>query len=522
MPAETVKRAAGVLTPLFSVYSKNSAGVGEFPDLELLVDWAAKCGLKLVQLLPLNDAGFNFRPYDSESSIALEPMHLSLDRMRGVDLKEFSGEIAQLKKDFPCTGDFFDTGVKKAKLDLLWYMFRRRQKSSEADFKAFAESEAAWLKPYSQFRALKDRFGLSAWMDWPDEYRERRPEAMEAFDAEEKESLVFYQWVQWQLYLQLKAAHDHAAKKGVEIMGDIPFLVSRDSADVWSNPSYFKLELSAGAPPDQFLASGQEWGMPPANWEEVRRHGYDYLARKLRYAENFFDLYRIDHFVGVFRVWTFRRGLPDADRVKTGAFDPPDESTWEAHGRRIVEAMLAATRMRPCAEDLGCVPVFSEKVLDDYGIPGMDVQRWMRWWETTKDFKKPEEYRENGMAVISTHDTAPMAQWWKWEAGDDDDRQRFWQSVGLEGKFDPEPSPKFAGACLHAAMAARSALSVQLIQDWLYWGGVVKDMRQDYRINKPGIVVDTNWRLRLPLSLEEMAKLPLNKKIAALARECGR
>lgn len=522
MRADKLERSAGVLTPLFSVHSKNSIGVGELPDLRLLVDWAVKCGLKLVQLLPMNDAGFNFRPYDSESSIALEPMYLSLTGVRGVDQKEFAKEIDELRRQFPCEGDFFDTRIKKAKLDILWYMFRRRQKSSEAEFNRYVSDQASWLGPYAEYRVLKDRLSLSAWMDWPEEYRERRPEALEALAAEEKESLVFYQWVQWQLFLQLSAAHEYAAKKGVRIIGDIPFLVSRDSADVWSNRPYFKLGLSSGAPPDLYFAGGQEWGMPPCDWEEVRKHDYDYIARKLKYAENFYDLYRIDHFVGVFRVWTFRRDAPDAERAKTGAFDPPDESVWEEHGRRIIEAMLGATRMRPCAEDLGCVPKFSEKVLDDYGIPGMDVQRWMRHWETTQEYKGPDEYRENGMAVISTHDTAPLAQWWKWEAGDEDDRQKFWESVGLEGTFEPEPSPKFAGACLRTVMSARSRLSVQLLQDWLYWGGVFKEVRKDYRINKPGMVIDTNWRMRLPLSLEAMMKLPLNRKIAELSRTFSR
>ncbi len=522
MPAEKLRRSAGVLTPLFSIYSKNSIGVGEIPDLALLVDWCLKCGLRLIQLLPMNDAGFSFRPYDSESSIALEPMYLSLQEIHGVEMKEFGKELAKLRKDFPCEGQFFDTRIKKAKMDILWYMFRRRKKTAEKDFEKFAAQNKRWLKPYAQFRVLKDRQGLSAWMNWPVEFRERHPEALAALENDEAESLLFYQWLQWQIGLQFRKVKEYANKNGVQIIGDIPFLVSRDSADVWVDPAYFKLNLSAGAPPDMYLEDGQEWGMPPCDWGVISKNNYDYLAQKLQYAENFYDFFRIDHFVGVFRVWTFRRGLADKEKAKTAVFDPADESLWEEHGRRIVEAMLRSTRMRPCAEDLGCVPKCSERVLEDYNIPGMDVQRWMRHWETTKEYKTPKEYRQNSIAVISTHDTSTLEAWWKWEAGDEGERQKFWQFIGLEGQFDPEPSKKFVEACLRAAVLARSVFSVQLLQDWLAWGGVLGEVQKDYRINRPGLVHDKNWRMRLVISLEAMQKLPINKGIFAINRASKR
>ncbi len=522
MAAEKLTRSAGVLTPLFSVYSRSSIGTGEIPDIRLLVDWCRKAGLSLIQLLPMNDAGFNFRPYDSESSMALEPFYLSIDEIAHVDTDEFKSEIAALRKKYPCEGDYFDTSVKKAKLDLLWYMYRRKKKSGDKDFAIYAEQNRPWLEPYAQYKVLKDRFGLSGWMSWPEDLKNRNPDALAALEKDEHETLVFYQWLQWQLYLQFSEAKKYARKNGVRIVGDIPFLVSRDSADVWARPSYFKLHLSSGAPPDMYFAAGQEWGMPPADWEEIERHDYDYLTQKLKYAENFYDLFRIDHFVGVFRVWTFQRGLPDAERAKTAAFDPPDESVWEEHGRKIVEAMLRSTSMRPCAEDLGCVPKCSDRVLEDYGIPGMEVQRWMRHWETTGEYKRPEEYRENAIAVISTHDTSPLEAWWKWEAGSDDDRQKFWAAAGLTGKFDAEPTQELIDACFDLVSRSRSVFSIQLIQDWFSYGGLFKDIRKDYRINMPGIVHDKNWRLRLPLSLEQMLKSPLHRKIAALNRSTRR
>ncbi len=152
----------------------------------------------------------------------------------------------------------------------------------------------------------------------------------------------------------------------------------------------------------------------------------------------------------------------------------------------------------------------------------MEVQRWMRHWETTGEYKTGEEYREIAIALISTHDTSTLEAWWKWEAGNEDDRQKFWQSIGLPGLFEPEPSKKFIEACLRAVSRTRSVFSVQLLQDWLSWGDVLGGPRKDYRINQPGIVDEKNWRLRLPVSLEVLQKLPLNRKILALNRACGR
>ena len=178
--------------------------------------------------------------------------------------------------------------------------------------------------------------------------------------------------------------------------------------------------------------------------------------------------------------------------------------------------------MRPCAEDLGCVPKCSERVLEDYGIPGIEVQRWMRHWETTQEFKTAREYRANSIAVLSTHDTAPLLAWWKWEAGNEADRQKFWEAIGFSGAYEPEPSKKFVEACFRAVGEASSVFSIQLLQDWLSLGEIFKEVLREYRINMPGIVHDKNWRLRLPLSLEEMLKLPLNRKIFSLNEICGR
>jgi 4-alpha-glucanotransferase len=132
-------------------------------------------------------------------------------------------------------------------------------------------------------------------------------------------------------------------------------------------------------------------------------------------------MYRIDHFVGVFRLWTIELNEPLERGGLNGRFDPADESLWEEHGQRLVEVMRQATTMLPCAEDLGVIPPCSYKIIDKYGILGMDIQRWNRDWDHTFSFKAPENYRLNSIAVISTHDMSNFRAWWEYEAGSVDE-----------------------------------------------------------------------------------------------------
>lgn len=412
------KRRAGVTTPLFSIYSKKSIGIGEAPDLKPLVDWCKMTGLSIIQLLPLNDVGFEFRPYDSQSSLALDPMYLSLDSLLGCDLAAFTKDLGALRKKFPAGKERVDYGIKRAKLELLRKIFDHAGTSrKEKKFTAYRKAHKAWLEDYAIYKTLKGAFNHAGWMDWPEEFRAKDPAMMKRFVAENKNEVLFHHWLQWQLFEQFAAVKKYAAQNGVLLMGDMPFLVSRDSADVWSRQDYFKLDRSSGAPPDLYFAQGQRWGMPPYHWERIAADGYGYLIRKMQYIENFFDLYRIDHFVGMFRLWTIDLFEPVEHAGMRGLFDPPEEALWKEHGKKILDVMVENTAMLPCAEDLGVVPKCSYEILEQYQIPGSDVQRWMRNWGKDYHFKPGSAVRLNGVAMLSTHDTSPFCAYWEHEAG---------------------------------------------------------------------------------------------------------
>lgn len=411
-----VHRRAGVTTPLFSLHSAKSAGIGEFSDLELLAEWCVRTRMSIIQLLPLNDIAFRFAPYDAASTFALDPMYLRPEKIEAVDTAAFKEKIEKLREAFPAGKPRVDYGIKGAKLELFWEMFRSSQNHS-GNFEKFRAENAFWLEDYALFKAIKEAHHEAGWESWDEGLRKKDPAAIAAFKKAHENPLLFHQWLQWQAFLQASEAKRLCTAKGVFLMGDLPFLVSRDSADVWAHQAYFKLDRVSGAPPDAFFANGQRWGMPPYDWPKIAGNQYDYLIQKVRYAQNFYDMFRIDHVVGTFRLWTIHNDEPSENGGLHGVFDPQDENIWEEHGRKILSVMIQSADMLPCAEDLGVVPPCSYKVLEEFNVPGMDVQRWARDWGSTYDFKNPDKYRANSMAIISNHDTTSFPGWWSFEAG---------------------------------------------------------------------------------------------------------
>jgi len=373
--------------------------------------------MSILQLLPLNELGYDNSPYNAISTFALEPMYISLKNLKSAHVKPVAKEIAELKKKLSKDTGKVNYGVKILKTDILKKIYRTSAEFDDKRFTNYISDNFHWLKYYCIFKILTELNSGKTWLEWEFKYRYMIPVAVEKILQEHKDEVKFHCWVQWQLYEQMKSVKRYAKKNNVFIMGDIPFLVSRNSADVWAYKNYFKLHFSSGAPPDMYFSQGQRWGMPPYNWMNIEADQYGYLNRRLKYAENFYDMFRIDHFVGLFRVWTIDMNLPDNFYGLSGKFDPEDEHLWESHGKKILEAMLESTSMLPCAEDLGTVPDVSYKVLSEYGIPGVNVQRWEKKFVNRIKFIEPGDYRINSVATVSTHDSSSLPSWFENEAG---------------------------------------------------------------------------------------------------------
>lgn len=442
-------RRSGILAPLFSVYSKDSAGIGDLRDLRLLIDLASLTSNSIIQLLPMNEVGAGFCPYDSISSFALDPMYLCLEELSADKDSITREKIQKLKKAYPVGIHYVNYGIKEAKVKLLRQIYRRSADPSDPDLTEFRRANSYWLDNFALFKVLKENQRGLPWYEWQYEYSHRQPQTLEVFSKNYADEINFQIWAQWQLYRQFRAAKDYAGKHNVLLKGDLPILVSRDSADVWQHPEFFKLEFASGSPPDMYCAKGQRWGMPTYNWDQISGDGYVYLKEKLKFAQNFYDMLRIDHVVGFFRIWSIPAAEPQDDQGLNGSFDPPDESAWEEHGRRLLSVILESTDMLICAEDLGTIPASCPKLLAELNIPGNDVQRWVKDWNLRHDFLEPNEYRQLSVTMLSTHDTTNWPAWWENEAGTvdaalfsrkcSDHRNIGFERVGPK-LFDPELS----------------------------------------------------------------------------------
>jgi len=410
------RRRAGVLAPLFSVYSKKSVGIGDFADLKILVDWCAKTGNSILQLLPMNEIGPTFCPYDAVSSFALEPSYIALEGMPVRTDRSIDKKIAGLRKRFPTGAARVDYGIKEEKEKVLRAIYLKDGAGSK-EFKKFVKENSYWLDDFALFKVLKSHHGGRPWYEWEDKYKTGSGAEAELFSKEYEREIVFQKWVQWIAASQFKEAKAYASSRRVLIKGDLPILISRDSADAWAYRKFFKLKFAAGAPPDMYCAKGQRWGVPTYDWDKIEKDGYRYLKAKLGYARGFYDILRIDHVVGLFRIWSIPYDDPAGNEGLNGLFDPRDENEWEAHGKKILSAMLESTDMLLCAEDLGIIPKVCPQMLEKFGMPGNDVQRWMKDWKVAHDFLRPDEYRLIAVTMLSTHDTTNWPAWWENEAG---------------------------------------------------------------------------------------------------------
>ncbi|MBD2767130.1 4-alpha-glucanotransferase [Hymenobacter sp. BT664] len=304
-------RGAGVALPVFAMRSASGLGVGEFSDLKLLTDWAVQTGLKLVQILPINDTTATHTwvdsyPYAAISVFALHPQFIHLEGIAPLQDKKAARELAQLKAELNAK-DFVDyEPMMKAKWKFLRLLYQQEKKAflADAGYRTFYASQADWLVPYAAFSALRDRFGTADFQQWPAEFR--TPQNLSELTAEtapdyDEYGLFFF--TQFHLDQQLREAVSYARGRGVVLKGDLPIGIYRHSVDAWTQPELYHLDRQAGAPPDDFSTTGQNWRFPTYNWERMAQDGYAWWKQRLGHLSRYFDALRIDHILGFFRIW---------------------------------------------------------------------------------------------------------------------------------------------------------------------------------------------------------------------------
>lgn len=496
-------RLSGVTIPLFSVRTRTDWGIGQIPDLPVAAGWFLRAGQRLLQVLPTHElCDGETSPYGALSAFALDPIYVAVDRVPDLDdaaiatALEPSGqaELDRVRRA-PAVDYKAVRRLKRRALAAGFARFRSRELATESPrakaLFAFVERERAWLRDHALYMALRLSHDGHGWSTWPVAERDRAPEVL-ALAARPRDDgalgtkILEEMYLQWLAHEQWQTARAEMRELGVALMGDMPFIVGRESADVWAHRDQFRMDVTLGAPPDDFAPQGQSWGLPAYDWTAMDRNDLAWLRTRAKHAATLFDKFRIDHLVGFFRQWLNQEG-------GGGSFDPGAEPEQRARGEKVLRAMLeAAGQGTVIAEDLGVIPPFVRETMKKLGLPGYKVLPWERDGNFIP--YDPRTYPELSVATWSTHDTLPITQWWYELQGWERERLAALAKIPLDLPEVPRELALF-----ELLFGARSELTLVLAQELL---------GEKSRINLPGTVSDANWTWRLPRPIEDLRDDP--------------
>jgi 4-alpha-glucanotransferase len=556
------KKIAGILAPLFGLRSENDLGIGDVAVLREFIDWAAEIGFKLVQLLPINETGGDHSPYNAISAMAIEPTTLYLAPGSPEDLtrEDYDAALADVDLAKLRHGAVKHVAVKKLKRCLLEKAFAnfsaRASEDRRSTFQKFCEQESTWLNDYAFFRALMEENGENeAWDKWPAEQQQidsaRAWVERQQKDNEFRKREDFFRYVQWIASEQWAAVKSHAEQRGVALMGDIPFGVSYYSADVFTRRNEFALDWCGGAPPethfkdDKFTQKwGQNWGIPIFHWDAMRQRNFDWWRQRVRTVGRSFHLFRIDHVLGFYRIYSFpwrpqrnKKFLPlewNEMVARTGGraphFHPRDDfnpQNCEANRREGEEYLRAVLEesgdARVIGEDLGTVPDYVRPSLRSLGIAGFKIPQWEFYHGRVVP---GSEYERLSVATYCTHDHPPVRAMWEDAVSPND-------AIAEQARSDLEKIATFAEfkrateqidferdfypAIMNALFQSESWIAMVMITDLL---------ARKYRFNIPGTAASSNWTRRMQRSISQLRSSPKERKrmqlIRELLREAGR
>ena len=659
-------KATGVAIPVFSLRSEEGFGIGEFNDLKKMVDWAKKTGQRIIQILPINDtilyhSNYDSYPYNAVSVYALHPIYLHMESIGKLKTKKQKDYFQSKKKELN-EKNFSDyQNVLMAKWEFFKIIYPQESPAIFAsnDYKLFFETNKEWLVPYAAFSYLRDLNGSPEFSKWKrfSVYSKNEIEELSATDTAHYHEIALYYFLQYHLHKQLIDVHDYARENGVAIKGDIPIGVSPRSVDAWVEPELFNTNAQAGAPPDDFSVTGQNWGFPTYNWELMEMDGYQWWRKRFQKLAEYFDAYRIDHILGFFRIWeipvdavwglsgTFHPALPftrneieskglkwDENRflkpflkehviyatfgkysdevtreylltdgwqnfkfkpeydtqkkieahfaslgynfgtkevlIRDGLYalhcevlfirdsrqpdkfhprismhssatfrDLSDENRrtldriyvdyfyhrhtefWKQQALKKLPALISATKMLVCGEDLGMVPDSVPDVMNALEILSLEIQRMPK--KPNTEFAMPADAPYRSVCTTSTHDMNPIRAWWEEDAAL---TQRFYnRALGMQG-----PAPSVCETWIIERIIDQHLLSnaMWIILPWQDWMAIDVVLRNEHplaeRINVPSNPRNF-WCYRMHITLEQLLNEDVfNKKITEMIAASGR
>lgn len=474
-----MRRSSGVLlhiTSLPSEYGIGDLGSGAFH----FVDFLTQGNQTFWQVLPFNptNPGAGNSPYFSLSAFAGNKLLISPEVMyqQGLlsktDLNN-APEFPSARIDYGAVETYKENLFRKA-----YHAFLKDKR--RYDYEKFCHENADWLEDFVSFVAFKEHFHGQVWSVWPAEIRDRQPEALNKLKNELAERMELERFLQFIFFQQWQRLREHCREHKLQIIGDIPYYVSYDSADVWTHPELFKLNhekqstFVAGVPPDYFSATGQLWGNPVYNWDVMQQSGYHWWIQRMKRLLNYFDMVRIDHFRGFVAYWEVAAGESTAINGK-----------WvEAPAIDFFNTLLKTFPNLPIiAEDLGLITADVREVIQIFGFPGMRVLQFAFDDTLPKNPYAPHNHEKNSVIYTGTHDNNTTRGWFEHEISEET-KKRIFAYLGRE-----VPADAINWEFIRLAMMSVGKLVLIPMQDILGLG-------QDARMNFPA-TGEGNWQWRL-------------------------
>ena len=476
-------RQCGILMPISSL--PGPGGIGCFgKEAYAFVDFLAQAGQQIWQILPLSPTGFGDSPYQSCSAFAGNPYFIDLQTLLREGLLHYADLLELDWGDDPETVDYGAVYNNRFPLLRKAYSAFNMQCCGvhgfshypPDDYYAFTLKNEAWLDDYALYMALKTAHNMQGWQQWPEPLKNRDPEALAAFRAENEYEIDFWKFLQYEFDCQWRALHDYAAEKGVKILGDMPIYAAPDSADAWAGGPLFERTADgrfarvAGCPPDYFSADGQLWGNPLYDWEYHKRTGYAWWVQRMRRMLELYDIVRIDHFRGFDTYWAIPA---DSETARTGKWE-------QGPGIGLFQALEAALggKLPIVAEDLGELFPSVRQLLEATGFPGMKV---LQFAFSGGEEYLPYSYPKNCVVYPGTHDNTTAEDWWQNVASR---KEKAFAARYLR----VAPGQSGREAMLAAVLGSVADTAIIPMSDWLGMGA-------EGRLNTPG-VLGGNWTWR--------------------------
>ena len=467
-------RESGILMPVSSL--PGPFGIGTLGKSAYdFVDFLARAGQRVWQILPLSPTGFGNSPYQSCSAFAASPYFIDFEPLRKKGLLKREEYAALPFGKTPAAVDY--DAVRETHFSVLRKAFARFSKWYPDDYYHFCYEQGWWLEDYALFMTAKGLEGGRHYQQWPEALRMHEAGAIQELYARHETEVHFWKFCQYEFFAQWRALKAYANEKGVRILGDIPIYVSPDSADVWAGRELFWLDEAglpkevAGCPPDYFSADGQLWGNPLYNWARHEHTQYAWWIKRVRFALELYDAVRIDHFRGFDAYYAIPYGAPNARKGEWR--QGPGMRLW----REVLRAVPGAGIV---AEDLGEIFESVRALRNETGFPGMKVLQFAFGAGPGNDHL-PHNYTENCVAYPGTHDNTTLLDWWRTARAKEKRHARAYLGLSAE-------EGETAGL-LRGVLQSPARLAVVPMADWLGLG-------KAGRINTPGTIGGSNWRWR--------------------------